>query len=89
MGDKNEVMPLIVTVLNKNPLNDQAIGTCWINLHDEFKNKKIDLNTNYNKIPQWYDITIDGNFYGKFLAGITILNNNKIKPKEQITFFED
>jgi len=32
MGEKNEIMPLTVTVFNKNPLTDQAIGTCYINL---------------------------------------------------------
>jgi hypothetical protein len=32
MGEKNEIMPLTVTVFNKNLLTDQAIGTCYINL---------------------------------------------------------
>lgn len=90
MGDKFEIMPLIVTVFNQNSFGDQPMGTCYIDLHEEYKKKKIDLNTNFNKIPQWFDIEIDGNIYGKFLAGITILNkSNKLRPKQEITFFED
>ena len=36
-------MPLTVTVtvFNKNPLSDQAIGTCYINLQEEFIEKRI------------------------------------------------
>jgi len=34
-------MPLTVTVFNKNPLTDQAIGTCYINLQEEFAEKRI------------------------------------------------
>ena len=41
MGEKNEIMPLTVTVFNKNPLSDQAIGTCYINLQEEFIEKRI------------------------------------------------
>ena len=34
-------MPLTVTVFNKNPLNDQAIGTCYIDLQEGYIEKRI------------------------------------------------
>jgi hypothetical protein len=54
-----------------------------------FNKNPIFLNSNYNCIPQWYEIEIDGNTYGKFLAGITIIRGKKIRPMNAIAFLED
>ena len=84
MGDpkKKDFMPLIVTAFNKNPFEDQAIGTCYIDLEAEYKKGHIGFNTNYVNIPNWFKIQIDGNNYGKFLAGITVFDlNTKLRPK--------
>ena len=56
MGESGEIMPLTVTVFNKNPITDQPIGTCYINLFEENRRKRIALNTNYNHNAYWHEI---------------------------------
>jgi len=88
MGDNDQIMPLTVTVFNKNAITDQAIGTCYINLYEHLTRRTILTNTNFNHSPQWFDIEIDGNSYGRFLAGITIIKT-KLPLLNGIVFEED
>ena len=54
IGENDNILPMFVKVLNKNPIKDQPIGVCYIDLEKGLKNKTISKNVNTNKDPQWY-----------------------------------
>lgn len=64
---------MFVTVFNKNPIRDQTIGVCYIDLEKGLKDGSVKKNTNFNKEPRWFNLNIEDINLGRFLAGITII----------------
>jgi len=73
IGANNSILPMFVTAYNKNPLRDQTIGICYIDLENGLKKGYFTKNQQRNNKPKWFDLVIEDVKLGRFLAGITII----------------
>ena len=78
---------MFVTAYNKNPLRDQTIGICYIDLENGLKKGHFTRNQQRNNKPKWFDLVIEDVKLGRFLAGITIIDKkNRLKPEKDLVF---
>ena len=87
IGANNNILPMFVTAYNKNPLRDQTIGICYIDLENGLKKGHFTRNQQRNDKPKWFDLVIEDVKLGRFLAGITIIDKkNRLQPVKEIVF---
>ena len=80
---------MFVTVFNQNPIRDQTIGICYIDLESGLNSGKISRNQERNDKPQWFVLVIEDIKLGQFLAGITIIDKKNFRPQKELRFAAD